>query len=85
MQPDTRIVRVPSDLIGGLLDSGTASTYAIHLAALKLDHGSNWVLNEHQIAKPVDQGGVAMGERKFRKGLTLMKKRSVLDRRKGGR
>ena len=80
-----RLVRVPNNLLGTLLDHGRAGAYALHLIAFKLLHGAGWAISEGQVAKPPNQGGIGMGERKLRKGLALAKAQGVLDRRIGGR
>lgn len=80
-----RLVRVPNNLLGKLLDHGRAGAYALHLIAFKLLHGAGWAISEGQVAKPPNQGGIGMGERKLRKGLALAKAQGVLDRRIGGR
>jgi hypothetical protein len=82
-----RSVSVPNDHVGKLLDHGTSSAYAIHLLGHKIGrfNGPGLALNEDQVSKPVAEGGIAMGERRFQKGLAVMRGQEILDRRKGGR
>ena len=82
-----RSVSLPNDQVGKLLDHGTSSAYAIHLLGHKIGrfNGPGLALNEDQVSKPVALGGIAMGERRFQKGLAVMRGQEILDRRKGGR
>ena len=78
-------VRVPSKVIGLLLDHGHASAAAIRLAFFKALHGPTWSLNQRQLAKPAADGGLGMGERQFYGGVALMRRAGVLIRGWGGR
>src|SRR4029453_9015117 len=48
----TTRVRVPSNLLGKLLDHGKTSAYAVHLLAIKCGKGAGFVLNETDFEKP---------------------------------
>jgi hypothetical protein len=46
--------RVPSNLMGKLLDCGRPSAYALHLLAIKCGRGDGFTLNETAVNKPAN-------------------------------
>jgi hypothetical protein len=74
-------VKVPSKLLGAILDSsGHASAAAAHLLAIKCSKGPGFVLNEKQVARPFEEGGYQIGQRRFRNGVRVLKRARVLQR-----
>lgn len=72
--------KVPSKLLGAILDAGLASAPAAHLLAIKASKGPLFVLNEHHVAR-----AYGISRRMFQRGIALMKSRMVLERRRNGR
>lgn len=70
--------KIPTELVGKLLDQGKASAAAVHLIALKLSRGPSFVLNNHYARR------FGISERAFRGGLRILNK-SILERRQTGR
>lgn len=79
-QSTPAFTRVPTKLLGAVLDGGLASAYAAHLLAIKASKGRGFVLNERHVAK-----GFGISRRAFQSGIALMKRRKVLERRSNGR
>lgn len=77
---DATWIQMPNEIVGRLLDNGRGSIYALHLVAIKVSHGTGFVLNEKHVAKPFDRGGYDIGRRSFRAAIRLLKGTSVLDR-----
>ena len=73
--PALRMVRVPCNLIGKLLDNGKATTHALKLLAIKVSKGDGFVLNEVYVR---DRYGV--NRKPFKSGIRLLKQAGVLDR-----
>lgn len=70
-----RQVRVPTNLIGKLLDHGKDSAIALKLLAIKMTKGDGFVLNEIFV-----KNRYRVNHKTFKAGIRLMKQVGVLDR-----
>lgn len=77
-------VKVPTRLLGKVLDHGKPSAYAAHLLAIKCDRPDH-VLNERNLGKKVSEGGFGICRRSFQQGIRVMKESGVLYREQIGR
>jgi len=69
------IRRIPSKLLGKVLDQGKASAPAVKLLAIKAAEGPNWTLNEAAVKKHY-----SISRRQFQAGIKLLKISGVLER-----
>lgn len=72
-------VKLSNRYAGMCLDHGLASSYAIHLAVIKLGQGDGYVNNEKRL---LDRYGIR--RRAFRSGNRLLRKVKLLDRSRNG-
>jgi hypothetical protein len=69
------LIRIPTNLLGKVLDQGKASAYAAHLLAIKCSKGPGFVLNEKHVAREY-----GISKRPFLAGLRTLDKTKVLAR-----
>lgn len=78
--PAIKMVRVPCNLLGMVLDQGRGSIYAAHLLAIKCSKGPGFVLNEQHVA-----GVYGIGRKTFQAGIRILKRCEVMARKQTGR
>src|SRR5262245_52356410 len=76
-------IRVPTDLVGRLLDHGASSAWAVHLTTYSISRRENrprHILHETDV-----RNQCGLGERRWRAANDLLTQTEVRSRRRGGR